>query len=57
MPTADAPSPFSDAELMLEYIGDRVSLNDFGQLQTADPEFERAIRELAGEQGEIEPGN
>lgn len=58
-PTSDAagddgPPPLEESELALEYFGDAVSLNDLGQLQSPDPEFDRAMRELANDRGEIE---
>ena len=49
------PAVFGEQELQLDYFGDRLSLNDLGQLTTPDPEFDRAVRALANEFGEIEP--
>lgn len=48
---------FDEDEFLLEYFGDSVSLNDIGQLRESDPEFERMIRELANEFGEIPESN
>jgi hypothetical protein len=50
----DGPPLFTESELALQYFGDDVSLNDLGQLQSPDPEFDRAMRQLANERGEIE---
>ena len=47
-------SLFEENELALEYFGSEVSLNDLGQLQSPDREFDRAIRALANERGEID---
>jgi hypothetical protein len=52
----DAP-PLDEGVFLLEYFGVEVSLNVLGQLQTPDPEFEREMRELANERGEITERN
>jgi hypothetical protein len=50
----DALPLLPKSELALQYFGDDVSLNDLGQLQSPDPEFDRSMRQLADERGEIE---
>jgi hypothetical protein len=53
----DAVHLFDENEFELDYFGDELSLNDLGQLETTDPEFEREIRALANEIGEIQERN
>jgi hypothetical protein len=52
--SSDEQPLFEESELALEYFGAEVSLNDLGQLASPDPEFDRALRALANERGEIE---